>query len=65
MATENKKLLPCPFCGGTNIEQISYSRSSHYVKCVGCWTYGPEKHLAVEATAAWNRRHPTGAQHDN
>ena len=60
--SEELKLLPCPFCGGTNLRVCT----GEYVHCPDCGTDGPfficmkgdEDHTA-EAIAAWNRRTPS------
>lgn len=37
-------LIPCPFCGGSNLNQTEL-----WVKCLDCKTYGP-------ITQHWNNR---------
>jgi len=65
-------LLPCPFCGSSNIEAGVESSSSYHVRCYGCgartkpmnlpsyWDcdkYGDvEDHLIKKAVKAWNKR---------
>jgi hypothetical protein len=59
-------LLPCPFCGGTDLKVFDNS-----VDCKSCGSTGPDLGLCVgekcrpEAIAGWNRRTPktyTGAE---
>ena len=58
------KLLPCPFCGSTDIE--TYPDFPVYVKCEVCGACGPCAQdsgirwaLAMaKAVEAWNRRAP-------
>jgi hypothetical protein len=41
-------LLPCPFCGGT---ELSLHRASFYA-CLKCGAFGPDR-----GKGAWNRRY--------
>jgi hypothetical protein len=41
---QNKALLPCPFCGGTNLREFAVSNTGgcvRYVYCTQCNTSGP------------------------
>ena len=55
-------LLPCPFCGSTNLRS-EFSGSQGYIECNECGTQGPCDERAADpicdydaAYAAWNRR---------
>jgi Lar family restriction alleviation protein len=63
-------LLPCPFCGSTDLHQIykDTGRKWGYISCFGCgaksgavktW-YDPEEEWRAGAAAQWNRRASTG-----
>ncbi len=52
-ASESKPLLPCPFCGGTNLESASNSAVSDYIICLDCGAEGPP---ADDRHTAWNTR---------
>ena len=67
-------LLPCPFCGGTNITDESYWIASPVewfgkFKCNDCDTDGPlsefkyddRAEAVADARAMWNRRAPVSA----
>ena len=67
-------LLPCPFCGGTNITDESYWIASPVewfgkFKCNDCVTDGPlsefkyddRAEAVADARAMWNRRAPVSA----
>ena len=47
-------LLPCPFCGGSDI-RVNGSRSS-FVQCGGCGAESRAEDDDRAAIAAWNRR---------
>jgi hypothetical protein len=56
-------LLPCPFCGSTNL-RYEFAGSQGYICCNECCTEGPCDERAADpyceseaAVAAWNRRH--------
>lgn len=65
---ENDVLLPCPFCGSTNLELAHTHTPSYWVECPDCnaqvgdnesWSENTEQsHLesAKRAIQAWNRR---------
>lgn len=55
-------LLPCPFCGSTNL-RYEFAGSQGYIQCDECGTEGPcderaaDPHCDIEAAeGAWNRR---------
>lgn len=53
------KLLPCPFCGGTDVKLRHHGASSmSWVSCVGCGLEAPCETGATdtEAVSYWNRR---------
>jgi len=50
----NKDLLPCPFCGSSNV-RIENS-GVYVVRCVDCDTDGPISDSLDGAAALWNRR---------
>jgi len=66
------ELLPCPFCGCTDISEGEVltdnpdGGASTQSMCRGCGALGPDAHLregevdfgSVKSTAAWNRRAP-------
>ena len=49
------ELLPCPFCGSTDIRMCS-----NYAECRSCETEGPvdEGHDPAKVAELWNRRTP-------
>ena len=55
-------LLPCPFCGGTDVELDEWTMCNDGVKCNACWAWGPifkEFDGGAKALVAWNTRaHP-------
>lgn len=55
-------LLPCPFCGSTNL-RYDFAGSQGYIECNECGTEGPcdeqaaDPHCDIEAAYdTWNRR---------
>ena len=54
------ELLPCPFCGGTNVQFIEYKGGYGTVGCGTCQFEKPDSSVVMlpkaEAIAAWNRR---------
>lgn len=50
------KLLPCPFCGGKNINLVDYSEVIVFVQCDDCCATFPHFDTKEEAINAWNRR---------
>lgn len=52
-------LLPCPFCGGTEIH-IDDNGYEEWLQCVGCNAAGPytedDAEAGVSLKEAWNRR---------
>lgn len=53
----NSELMPCPFCGDTDVQIEPYLGSGTYyqVRCCGCRSGGPFD-FNGDAVAAWNRR---------
>jgi Lar family restriction alleviation protein len=51
-------LLPCPFCGSTEVAVSHTVQGSCWVVCetAACGAIGPTKTTALEAAAAWNTR---------
>lgn len=47
-------ILPCPFCGSTDISFVV--RNPSYGECADCLTEGPSADRPTDAMAAWNRR---------
>lgn len=59
---EKMTLLPCPFCGSTDVETYPADRErSRWNVCCGnpgCVTRGDNDYLTqADSVAAWNRRH--------
>lgn len=62
--SDNKELLPCPFCQHKVISLHAHSRRAntaggyhHFVRCPRCHTEGPRSLSGKDdAIAAWNRR---------
>jgi hypothetical protein len=62
--SDNKELLPCPFCQHKVVSLHAHSRRTntaggyhHFVRCPRCHTEGPRSLLGKnEAVRAWNRR---------
>jgi Lar family restriction alleviation protein len=57
---ENAKLLPCPFCGGTDVHVINPApgATGRYVACEGCMVEGPwaaGEDASRKAADLWNR----------
>jgi Lar family restriction alleviation protein len=46
-------LLPCPFCGSTNVGE-PLRRRPLQVACIDCGAEGPEAHTVDEARTMWN-----------
>ena len=49
--TEAGVAIPCPFCGGSDIEI-----DEHIAQCVACDAWGDVYKSKAEALSAWNRR---------
>lgn len=50
-------LLPCPFCGSTDIAVTSCGPNNYYARCCIC-TATTDDGSREAAIAAWNRRAP-------
>ncbi len=53
------ELLPCPFCGNTDVYVMTGVKS---IKCEQCGTLGPFGHDQEAAVLAWNTRYVAGAK---
>lgn len=56
-------LLPCPFCGSTDVELDEWAACNDGVKCNICWAWGPitkEFDGGKNAASAWNQRTQPG-----
>ena len=54
-----KELLPCPFCGSTNLRYDGYwcyKFDGYYVRCLKCDASATPKRTKVAASNAWNKR---------
>ena len=49
-------LLPCPWCGGTDIATDAFGSSIHFAYCKDCLADGPNGADANEAIREWNTR---------
>lgn len=61
MSEQNEQLLPCPFCGGTNLQVEVDGRRSDYVMCGtpdrdGCGVMVSRIDCEGDPREAWNRR---------
>ena len=58
------KLLPCPFCGGRNVEAMidenEYLYLRHFVVCNRCGSTSGRWKNAKLAIEVWNRRSEDG-----
>ena len=54
-----QKLLPCPFCGSTNLE-VYETDDVAFVRCLGCYAEGPQVVISAKEFAVhlWNVRVP-------
>lgn len=51
------ELLPCPFCGGTNLEVMhAVDKEGAFDWKISCADCQPLHETEAEAVAAWNRR---------
>lgn len=53
----NSELMPCPFCGDTDVQVEPYGNAIHHyqARCLGCRAGGPVD-FRDDVVAAWNRR---------
>ena len=49
-------LLPCPFCGGTDIKYYAHNDGDNYHQCADCTTIGPNGADQESAVYQWNNR---------
>lgn len=55
--SEEKNLVPCPFCGGENLDLQSYWNDHwHYIACLDCSARGGERLTKEDALEAWQDR---------
>jgi Lar family restriction alleviation protein len=54
--SDNKELLPCPFCGSDDLHSTGNGVYSSYIECNGCGASGPAADHADNEQALWNRR---------
>jgi Lar family restriction alleviation protein len=61
------ELLPCPFCGSTNIDCTNVGRNIDmwYVQCDNCYATFPQFDSKEESIEAWNTRTPKEKGADN
>jgi Lar family restriction alleviation protein len=50
------ELLPCPFCGGVELEPVQTENDGYAVYCADCYATGPEATSKQAALTAWNQR---------
>jgi Lar family restriction alleviation protein len=69
--TMSPVLVPCPFCGGTDLLQTdkmvnedTAGPEEWFVVCGNCSAMGPLASSSAKAQAAWNRRIQAGAAAD-
>lgn len=61
--TEPTELLPCPFCGSSNVVHYEVEgRANHHFECCECLAASMCKTTYQEALAAWNTRTPQPTQ---
>lgn len=53
--TDNRKLLPCPFCGG-EAQKSNEKRGKNYVECILCECKTGNYQQPETAVLAWNDR---------
>jgi Lar family restriction alleviation protein len=63
MPTPAPPLLPCPFCGSSDVfvDHVSMDDNAAFVHCRGCGTEGPFDLSEEVAIAAWNHRLSIGS----
>ncbi len=54
--TEKAELLPCPFCGGIDLNEVSNGECNAFIECEDCGASGPAGIRWVR-TDGWNTRH--------
>ena len=51
-------LLPCPFCGGSDLRVVGVTADDYegyQMECLTCHADGPVKSTEAKARVAWNR----------
>ena len=61
LGIQNSELLPCPFCGGTNVLMCG-ALGNHHVQCYGCGATTAKFRYMARAAGAWNRRNNVSAE---
>jgi Lar family restriction alleviation protein len=57
---EERKLLPCPFCGSERIRHCDTTPAGqHWFACDECSCEGPPSDIKAAALTAWNTRSNT------
>lgn len=56
--TSDKRLLPCPFCGGEAVLTKGLCELDNYIVCVSCRTRTKFFNTKGSAITAWNTRKP-------
>lgn len=51
---EHTHVLPCPFCGGTDL-RVRLVYIGRYIVCTTCNAFGPDV-MGDDAVKGWNRR---------
>lgn len=52
----SNEILPCPFCGGTELEPVETENDDYAVYCADCYATGPQASTKHAASKAWNQR---------
>ena len=59
MTDEAMELLPCPFCEGTQLEELPVTNTRghwRFIYCIACSAQGPWSFKPATAANMWNRR---------
>lgn len=55
--TNENKLLPCPFCGGSeDLNKYEDGAGSYYIACDNCEACGPQEYGEKDFEEMWNTR---------
>lgn len=49
-------MLPCPFCGSSDVVPQTDDFDNHVIHCSGCGAEGPNEDTDAEAERGWNGR---------